>query len=307
MSYEGGSDSSASGGSYDGGSVSSSSDAGYASAGSDSYSSADSGYDSGSELYESGDSGSDYDSELYESGDSGSDYDSELYESGDSDSENGDSPDEETESVPHEVCEDGDDLNSDDGTQENTEENDDSKENSEVVSEENSEEKTEEDSEEDLGKDSEDTEKDAEAEDAEIKEKSEYSDEINDHISSVEELEVYQNANLREENIDGRKCLVKDDIDMDYVDPKSGKTNRELMEMGRAPYDAKTGEKIELHHIGQDYDSPLAELTEDTEHGDCYAALHTKEGESWRNDKQKNNHYNGVQRPNPWKARAKGG
>lgn len=155
--------------------------------------------------------------------------------------------------------------------------------------------------------DSTDSEMDAEAVREEISEKSDYSDEVNEKISSVEELEVYQKANLKEENIDGRTCLVRDDIDMEYVDPKSGMTNQELMEKGRAPYDAKTGERIELHHIGQDYDSPLAELTEDTEHGDYYSALHTKEGESWRNDSQKNNHYNNVERPGHWKSRVKGG
>jgi len=150
------------------------------------------------------------------------------------------------------------------------------------------------------------SEADAKAVRAEINEKSDYSDEVNEKISSVEELEVYQKANLKEENIDGRTCLVRDNIDMEYVDPKSGMTNQELMEKGRAPYDAKTGERIELHHIGQDYDSPLAELTEDTEHGDYYSALHKKEGESWRNDSQKNNHYNNVERPSHWKSRVKG-
>lgn len=155
--------------------------------------------------------------------------------------------------------------------------------------------------------DSTDSEMDAEVVREEIKEKSDYSDEVNEKISSVEELEVYQKANLKEENIDGRTCLVRYNIDMEYVDPKSGMTNQELMEKGRAPYDAKTDERIELHHIGQDYDSPLAELTEDTEHGDYYSALHTKEGESWRNDSQKNNHYNNVERPGHWKSRVKGG
>lgn len=154
--------------------------------------------------------------------------------------------------------------------------------------------------------DTNESEVDAEAVRAEIDEKSDYSSEVNEKISSVEELEVYQKANLKEENIDGRTCLVRDNIDMEYVDPKSGMTNQELMAKGRAPYDAKTGERIELHHIGQDYDSPLAELTEDTEHGDYYSALHTKDGESWRNDSQKSNHYNNIERPNHWKSRVKG-
>lgn len=155
--------------------------------------------------------------------------------------------------------------------------------------------------------DTSESEVNAEAIRAEIDEKSDYSSEVNEKISSVKELEVYQKANLKEENIDGRTCLVRDNIDMEYVDPKSGMTNQELMAKGRAPYDAKTGERIELHHIGQDYDSPLAELTENSEHGDYYSALHTKEGESWRNDSQKNNHYNNVERPDHWKSRVKGG
>jgi len=136
---------------------------------------------------------------------------------------------------------------------------------------------------------------------AEIAEKSEYSQEVNDHIHSVEELEVYQKAGLHEQEVDGRICLVRDDIDPNYVDEKTGLTNQELMEKGRAPIDAKTGERIELHHIGQDYDSPLAELTA-TEHDT--SALHTKTTESWRSDSEKNNHYNNVERPGHWRSRA---
>lgn len=140
---------------------------------------------------------------------------------------------------------------------------------------------------------------------AEIAEKSEYSDEVNQYISSVEELEIYQNAGLHEQVIEGRVCLVKEDIDPNYVDEKTGLTNAELMAKGRAPYDAKTGERIELHHIGQDYSSPLAELTENTEHGgNNHGVLHTKESESWRSDSTLNNHYNNVERPSHWKARA---
>lgn len=209
-----------------------------------------------------------------------------------------------------ELCEDSSETN--ESEYELTENNEDSSE-SELV--ENSSEKTEPAEKEDGSEaendkeeksDTSDSEVDSEAVRAEINEKSEYSDEVNEKISSVEELEIYQNVNLKEENIDGRVCLVRDNIEMDYVDSKSGMTNQELMEKGRAPYDAKTGERIELHHIGQDFDSPLAELTEDSEHGQYYSALHTKEGESWRNDSEKNNRYNNVERPGHWKARAKG-
>ena len=127
-------------------------------------------------------------------------------------------------------------------------------------------------------------------------------------INSIENWaqysEVYKDAGLHAVKIDGRWCLVKD-IDMDYVDPKTGLTNRQLVEKGRAPIDAKTGERIELHHMGQDYDSPLAELCENSEHGDGKdAILHDKKIESWRQDPEKKIYYNNVQRPNHWKARA---
>lgn len=131
-----------------------------------------------------------------------------------------------------------------------------------------------------------------------------WSNEIVNSIASMEQYEVYKNAGLHEAEIDGRKCLVKD-IDMDYTDPKTGLTNRELMEKGRAPIDAKTGEKIELHHMGQDFNSPLAELCENSEHGGKDRILHDKKVESWRQDPEKNKEYNNVQRPNHWKARSK--
>lgn len=125
-----------------------------------------------------------------------------------------------------------------------------------------------------------------------------------DSIDTVEQYQVYKDANLHEAIINGRICLVKT-IDFDYVDPKTGKTNRELMAMGRAPIDSKTGEKIELHHIGQKFESPFAELAENSEHGDGKdAILHNKTTDSWRRNPEKNKQYNNVERPNHWKARA---
>lgn len=144
-----------------------------------------------------------------------------------------------------------------------------------------------------------------EDEKAEIIKETGWSDEIVNCIESIDQYEVYRNAGLHEAEIDGRKCLIKD-IDMDYVDPKTGLTNRELMEKGRAPIDAKTGELIELHHMGQDFNSPFAELCSNSEHGDGKdAILHDKKVESWRQDPEKKNQYNNVQRPNHWRARAK--
>lgn len=139
-----------------------------------------------------------------------------------------------------------------------------------------------------------------------IKEETGWSDEIINHIDSWEQYEkVYKNAGLHEANINGRPCLVKD-IDWDYRNPKDGKTNRELVAEGKAPYDSKTGERIELHHMGQDKNSPFAELTENTEHGDGnHSVLHPSEGESWRHEPGAMAQYN-QERVEHWKARAEG-
>lgn len=130
-------------------------------------------------------------------------------------------------------------------------------------------------------------------------------DEIIDAIGSWEEYKIYDKAGLRYAEINGRHCLIRSDLDLDYIDPKTGKTNRELMAEGRAPVDPKTGEKIELHHVGQKFDGPLVELTE-SEHSDNFSILHTSSENSWRRDPDKNNEYNNHQRPDHWKSRAEG-
>lgn len=136
-----------------------------------------------------------------------------------------------------------------------------------------------------------------------IKDETGWSDEIIDHIESMDQYEIYKNAGLHEGEVNGRKCLLKD-IDLDYVDPKTGMTNRELMEKGRSPIDSKTGEKIELHHMGQDPNGPFAELCENSEHGDGnHGILHTKFEDSWRNNSELNNQYQ-TEKRNHWKARA---
>lgn len=97
---------------------------------------------------------------------------------------------------------------------------------------------------------------------AKIKEETGWSDEIIDCIQNMKQYEILKNAGLREVEINGRKCLIKENIDLDYED-KDGITNRQRMAMGLAPLDSKTGKPIELHHLGQKADSPLVELTEE--------------------------------------------
>ncbi len=85
------------------------------------------------------------------------------------------------------------------------------------------------------------------------------------------------------------------------------KTNRELLREGRSPYayDSEGG-KIELHHIGQKYDAPFAELTVDEHSLDGNSRiLHDLRDDSWRNQTElKNDFY--TERAQYWKLRASG-
>jgi len=132
---------------------------------------------------------------------------------------------------------------------------------------------------------------------AEIEEASPYSKEVNDNIRSKEELDVYTNADLKEENVNGRTCLTRD-LDMEQKD-EFGDTNAERMEKGNAPL-SKDGQTVELHHVGQKNDSPLAELTRQEHRGkgnDTIMHDKTKESEIDRPSFD-------TERQNHWKSRA---
>lgn len=101
--------------------------------------------------------------------------------------------------------------------------------------------------------------------------------------ASVEEVKIYEDANLIEGTVNDREVLMRTDIDYDAKD-QFGRTNLERMEQGLAPL--VDGQPIELHHIGQEMDSPLAELTRVEHRGEGnYSVLHdvTKESEINRN------------------------
>lgn len=122
----------------------------------------------------------------------------------------------------------------------------------------------------------------------EIQSRTGWSDTVVDNIKSVEEAEIYVNADLKEVNgnlerndIDWSATVPQDRIDRmrslygDAVADKwAGKTNMDLIKEGKAPY-GPDGERINLHHIGQKSDSPLAELT-NTEHKQYDGILHDK-------------------------------
>ena len=97
---------------------------------------------------------------------------------------------------------------------------------------------------------------------AKIKDETGWSDEIIDSIQSIKQYEILKNASLKEVEINGRKCLIKENINLDYADA-DGITNRDRIALGLAPLDNKSGKTIELHHLGQKKDSPLVELTEE--------------------------------------------
>lgn len=101
-----------------------------------------------------------------------------------------------------------------------------------------------------------------EEEKTKIKEETGWSDEIIEHIKNMKQYEILKNAGLIEVEINGRKCLIKENIDLDYTD-EDGVSNRERIARGLAPLDSKTGKPLELHHLGQKADSPLVELTEE--------------------------------------------
>ncbi len=124
----------------------------------------------------------------------------------------------------------------------------------------------------------------SEEEKQQIKEETGWSDEIISSIGSIEEYQIYKNTGLQEVEINGRKCLVRTDIDWEQKD-SVGRTNKERAEAGLSPIN-QNGDTIELHHIGQKTDSPLAELTPDEHRSkENYSILHdtTKESEIDRN------------------------
>lgn len=118
-----------------------------------------------------------------------------------------------------------------------------------------------------------------ESEKQEIKEKTGWSDKIVDAIRTKEEANVYIDAGLVEGEVNGKPALLQPKIDGNACnEPKwPDWSNKDLAEEGYPPRD-KDGRPYELHHIGQNPDSPLAELTYDQHHSNGnFKVLHTFE------------------------------
>lgn len=146
-----------------------------------------------------------------------------------------------------------------------------------------------------------------EEEKAKIKEETGWSDEIIDNIQNMKQYEILKNAGLVEVEINGRKCLIKENIDLDYTD-EDGVSNRDRIARGLAPLDSKIGKPIELHHLGQKADSPLVELTEEEHRTGEYED--GKKNQSLWHDNTKETEVHGEgnswdqERKTHWKARS---
>lgn len=116
-----------------------------------------------------------------------------------------------------------------------------------------------------------------EQEKQDIKGKTGWSDKIVDAIRSKEEAQVYIDAGLVEGKVNSKPALFQPNIDGNECnEPKwPDWSNKDLAEEGYPPRD-KNGHPFELHHIGQNPDSPLAELTYEQHHCDGnFKILHT--------------------------------
>ncbi len=150
-----------------------------------------------------------------------------------------------------------------------------------------------------------------------------WSSEILDSIRSVQETEIYKDANLQEGIVNDRPCLQNPEIDWEQRTPvvldsdvaalSRGElpfgfgqldglfsiSNKERAMQGMAPLDSK-GQAFELHHVGQRMDSPLAELTTEQHRGAGNdAVLHEKTSPS-----QIDRGVFQTERMDYWKARA---
>jgi hypothetical protein len=130
-----------------------------------------------------------------------------------------------------------------------------------------------------------------------INEFSPYSEHINDHIRSYEDLKVYLSQDLREKIVNGRHCLTAE-VNWEQTDAMET-TNTDRTAVGSAAVD-ENGDSFHLHHIGQKESSPLAELKADI-HREFDSVLHDKTVSSKVHGEGSN--WNAV-RIGHWKARS---
>ena len=100
-----------------------------------------------------------------------------------------------------------------------------------------------------------------------------------------------------------RRVYQRNDIDFEYRDSETGKTNLQRMKAGKAPY-GSDGKLIQLHHVLQKESGPMAEVKEVT-HKEYQRILHglIADGDSFRNNDDLDKQYNNF-RKKYWRWRA---
>lgn len=135
-----------------------------------------------------------------------------------------------------------------------------------------------------------------------IQQHSPYSAEINKAFAGYNEFYHLVSLGL-DEAIVTRRALIRN-IDLDlYVTAKQC-TNRELLKKGQPPYLEDNADScLVLHHIGQNYDAPFAELTP-AEHASFgnNKLLHNTKVESWRRNPEKEKAF-AEERSQHWRMR----
>ena len=95
---------------------------------------------------------------------------------------------------------------------------------------------------------------------AKIQQESGYPLDVIKQFHTMDEYQVFRDANLKPTMVGNKSALVKTDIDLTRLDSK-GRTNLERMRQGLAPQDSN-GISYELHHVGQKKDGTLAILSQ---------------------------------------------
>ncbi|MFY0804382.1 T7SS effector LXG polymorphic toxin [Peribacillus frigoritolerans] len=125
---------------------------------------------------------------------------------------------------------------------------------------------------------------------------------LNNEKYNAVEVQGKVKAKGKIKDIDRRVYQIKD-LDIDRVDPKSNKTNLQLMKKGNAPF-ANDGSKINLHHLIQEEPGTMLEIPESL-HRQYSKVIHglKNNGESFRNSPELSSQYKAFHRKY-WKWRA---
>ncbi len=116
---------------------------------------------------------------------------------------------------------------------------------------------------------------------AQIQHDSKYPLDVIKQFKSMDEYEVYKNAGLRVQMVEGKLALVQDiDWNQKVTLPDGSEvTNKWLVEHGQSPY-SPDGYRYELHHVNQDANGTLAILDEHQHRGEGMAKILNLDGKT---------------------------